>query len=538
METLFLHMIDFCNFFDDVKVIMATILLFFNFYMFLKWCKNCYKEYFDIHMLSYKNDDFAHDTIRYRFRDILYKLNNFYKDVVLSLYSNSLNEEFVMEKVKEVPFDYKKMLKAEFSLPTVLLNNLDKESKDILKNFYSKIDAKDTTYGTIFPQKPFIEVEHVFYFYILNIFYGLDKDIQSAMSNNMIENGIADPYKMDKERAIIEDLNKGLPMKLINFGNDLDDVLEELENNHNCSSILKCLGIIIVLEKLIIAQKENGVDWNKIDKILEIITFLSLESNTNDLSQLSDGRRKPIDKNDVYPNNLEDFTNHIRNLKEKTQVNYLIDNSGVEFFTDLTFAYVLIRVSPINQITLHINKLPVFVSDVIASDYLHMMNLVDNYIIEKKLNDYEDAIELIKNKKKNGEILIRPDFIWNMPTPYKDLAENYTEIFSSKKSILIIKGDLNYRRLIEDKNWNFKEKITKFVKGYISCPTLLVRSIKSDLIIDFYEKQGQNKKKKWEEKDKYWKEYGEYGVIRFIKDYRSRWEKIRDIILDIFRHNE
>ena len=476
-------------------------------------------------MLSYKNDIFARDTIRYRLRDILHMLNNTYEETVVALSLKEPLDNSLLDKIKERPFSYSALMRATFCEPENLLNSLDKKDKETLHKFYAarkeECNTERATFGDLFSEQSFIDVEHLFYFYILNVFYGLQDNIKEIMSDKT-QFDIYDPYKQKKKRAILTDLKKGFPAET------------NKAQSKECSGILKCLRLITDFENEIKGQAQKGIDNNLVYEILDTITFLSLESNTNDLSQLSDRMRHPIDGEHVYPNNLKDFSEYIRNLEEETTVNYLVDNCGVELFSDLTFAYILLRVSKINHVCLHINKLPVFVSDVIESDYDHMMKLVEEYINDEikdseKHDEYVNALNKIKvdvrQKEPNGNIRIPvngtdkfieivPNFVWNMPTPYKEIKGKSSEVFSQKASILIIKGDLNYRRLVEDKNWPYDNRIEKLT-SYIHCPTLVVRSIKSDLVLDFYGK-GKSKYKKWERNDKYWKENGEYGVIRFI----------------------
>lgn len=511
--------------------ILSYIITFFSGYFCLekvykRWVKPGFDKYLVKHMFTYNNDSFAHDTIRYRFREIMYTLNNYYEEAVVKL-SKGKSEKELMDLIKNRPFSYSKMMKDDFSEPKSLFAFLkkndyfDDNDKTVLEDFYSecrnkKDNIKGSNYGAYFSDLPFIDAEHVFYFYILDTFYGLNDDIKKYMSDNTFPDYIPDPYKKKKRKAIEDDLCKGLP-------ND-----ENSEEEH--SSILECLKIIIELNKILEGHSDKGMKSTKTDEKLKEITNLSLYSNTNDLSQLRDRVRKVIDNNSIYPNNLEYFLKCIKLLKKDTKVNYLVDNSGVEFFSDLTFAYVLIQVSNINKVSLLINKLPIFVSDVIESDYEHMINIVEKYLKNKKNNipdDYLKALELIKDKIKEKQIELHSDFNWNMPTSYDIMAKNgYKEVFTESNSILIIKGDLNYRRLVTDKNWHYSDDILEHT-DYIECPTLVVRSIKSDLVID-YDKKGKKKYTEWEKKDKYWRENGEYGVIRFINDPNnplSFWKK-------------
>lgn len=510
--------------------LIKWISLSFNVYSLWEKIKIRYKSWRKTngrHMLSYHEDGFAHDTIRYRFREIMHSLNNHYEDAC---------KELKIPEFKR-PFSYSVMLKTDFHRPKNLLNSIEENNRIILNEFYSKCESNFDTikkFGDVFEELPFIDVEHLFYFYLLDIFYGFDICIQEKMSDN-IKCEILDPYKLKKKEAIIKDLEKGLSKEDNKNKSPKDEKKEE-------SSILKCLDLINKFDKSTESEPIKRIKYDDVKEILTKITLISLDSNTNDLSQLSDRRCQNISKERIFPYEIEKFSDLIWSIKEETEINYLVDNSGVEFFADLTFAYVLLQMQSINNVILHINKLPVFVSDVIESDYEHMMGLVEKIvnnidnknkeISETKQNaddnntqpGYGKALKKIQDLVKEEKIKIVSNFIWNMPTPYKELRKkDDRDVFSKPNSILIIKGDLNYRRLVEDKNWKYNKKIENFTQ-YIECPTLVVRSIKSNLVLDFKESEYN----KLQKTDKYWKENGEYGVIRFIKKDKNKkwWKKI------------
>ena len=106
-------------------------------------------------------------------------------------------------------------------------------------------------------------------------------------------------------------------------------------------------------------------------------------------------------------------------------------------------------------------------------------------IKEEDQNKFLSALSKLNNMfdKEKSQAEIIPDFIWNMPTAYEDIARK-KEIYMNSETLLIIKGDLNYRRLCRDKTWHFKTKLEEITK-YINSPTLVIRSFKSDLVLDY-----------------------------------------------------
>lgn len=432
---------------------------------------------------TYGNDDFAHDTIRYRFRNILNELDNYYEDAVAKIY----NGEELREMIQKRPFSYDKCMSVRFKEPETLLKQLSKEEQNQLISLYNSYQSTDKTNRDVFIEAPFINVEHFFYYYILDVFYGLPKEVQSYMSDN--ENGLMDPYKLKKKKSIKDDI-----------GGDY-------------SFILECLEII--------GKFDSTYRQDTLNKIVK----LSLDTNSCDLSQLGGKTIHHLLPQNVYPYEKSSFVDYF--LKEggkgnaeilpKMVVNYLVDNGSVEFFSDLTFAFVALNLPNIKEVNFYVNKLPIFVSDVIGNDYPHLMKTIRTcveglHIDKDKRDAYIKSLDKINKLVENGKINIISDFVWNMPTAYRDLDIAHKGVLKQENAVLIIKGDLNFRRLVDDKNWFYTKSLENISKEFISSSTLVIRSFKSDLVLDYkYKRYWDNNKK-----NRYWRENGEYGTIRFL----------------------
>lgn len=88
-------------------------------------------------------------------------------------------------------------------------------------------------------------------------------------------------------------------------------------------------------------------------------------------------------------------------------------------------------------------------SDTIENDLKHTIKTVENAtkenIEEEDQNKFLSALSKLNNMfdKEKSQAEIIPDFIWNMPTAYEDIACK-KEIYMNSETLLIIKGDLNY----------------------------------------------------------------------------------------------
>lgn len=429
--------------------------------------------------LSYQNDAFAEDTIKYRFRGILYDINDTYEDAAVSL-----GEEKI-----ERPFDFDEYYSKEspFYIPKYSRLTDNKEDEKLLKLFFDKYSKAYTNNRDFLENAPFIDVEHAFYFYILDKLSGQPANVKSYMCDGT--NGYFDPYKLTKKSSIKKDISgiHLLPKKN--------------------SRILDALDYVILL------QSGNTSKGTKSDLIEDIITQ-TLNANSYDLSQL---RGMGWHEARVEESGARAFLNYLLESERGTNrtVNYLVDNAGVEFFSDLVLGYALLKHDElrIGNIIFHVNCLPIYVSDVIPSDFQYTFETVKQCILEEKSIDqkkYLGALEELRSSFSEKEN-VRADFIWNMPTSYEDISRS-RDIFTNSDSVLIVKGDLNYRRLCKDKTWHYSKSLNKLTQ-YINAPTLVIRSFKSNVILDY----NKNRIEENDKRDKDWRTNGKYGVISFMR---------------------
>lgn len=480
--------------------------------------------------ITYKNDSFAKDTIKYRFRNILHDLNDGYEEAMVTLRPMIIDglqkKGYSLEDAREIwnkcvltrPLAIDAYYGGSFKEPDydVIIPH-DKhfnEDKQLLARFYKNYVGTFEDNKSFMEAAPFIDVEHAFYYYILDklgrplpgdikipndIYEELNKAITHEMSCNYVTGNVFDPYKSKKRKSIEDDISIGI---------------RSGEDRKKSSRIL--LGLEAVTEI-------NNNKYNTSD-LLEDILNRSLDSNTYDLSQLKGMEWNETKADDEDKKGITDVIEYLTSPKNKQErnVNYLVDNAGVEFFVDLLLGYCLLK-DPnirINKVVYHVNVLPIFVSDVIGNDLEFTLKVIKDFIsssttIEVSRKDcYLNALASIEKIFKDGLAHIEPDFIWNMPTAYNNISRK-KDIFMKNQDnvdLLIVKGDLNYRRLCGDMTWSYKTKLEKLTK-YIQCPTLVIRSFKSNLVIDY----DRVKYHRHSEEDTDWKTGGKYGVIAFMK---------------------
>ena len=82
---------------------------------------------------------------------------------------------------------------------------------------------------------------------------------------------------------------------------------------------------------------------------------------------------------------------------------------------------------------------------------------------------------------EQGRLHVRAHAFSCAPLPYRDMPEDLAEDFATA-CLTIMKGDLNYRRLVGDRYW---PATTPFeaVTAYFPGPVVALRTLKSDVVV-------------------------------------------------------
>lgn len=228
-------------------------------------------------------------------------------------------------------------------------------------------------------------------------------------------------------------------------------------------------------------EKEFGKDDEK--KYFKKSLLYCLSANTSDLSQLNSKDRFDFKTNDITvlcddSESVYEFLKTLGTEKDKhKRFDIICDNCGKELFSDLFLACYFLYLGLANEVIFHVKKYPFFVSDATENDF--------GFLLQSILTKDKD-IEECRDYLNSGKIKVETNDFWTSPRTFNELKEADSDLYKelTKSSLIIVKGDLNYRRLVEDKNWNYDEpfiKLTKNVFGDV--PILAPRVIKSDVLV-------------------------------------------------------
>ncbi|KAK8745668.1 hypothetical protein OTU49_000307 [Cherax quadricarinatus] len=248
-------------------------------------------------------------------------------------------------------------------------------------------------------------------------------------------------------------------------------------------------------------------------KLIEI----SLWGNRCDLS-ISGGADKSQDsdvlllldklQSKILVNNSESLWQLLVALPEdQRDIVLVLDNAGFELVTDLCLLAFLTEAGFVTSLTVHPKIRPWFVSDTTHSDL--------TWTIEK-LRETGGSAGVLASKWQsyisNGRWKIVNNKFWTLCHDFADMKEIDPELYSqlSKSSLIIFKGDLNYRKLTGDLDWPTTTSLEHTLRGFCPAPVLAIRTAKGGPVVGLA--PGVSERTAAVTHD--WNISGEYGMIQ------------------------
>lgn len=259
------------------------------------------------------------------------------------------------------------------------------------------------------------------------------------------------------------------------------------------------------LEKELLKVNMADELFTKSDSMLHSLITQGLWSNNADLSQLKSDRAQ-IDSHDDRVL-IDDRKAMIEYFKVKRgRVDFIADNAGIELFSDILLALYLLKNDIVGKVIFHLKKYPIFVSDATIEDFYDTLAFLrDNSTLSNEL------LDSINSYLSSGKLVLGDAPFWAYPLHFFDFP---AEIEDSLKGsdLLILKGDLNYRRFLGDKSWPYTAPI-KSINSYNELDVLLIRTLKSEIMVNLT----GDKVEELFHIDPDWLVNGNYGIIQFIQ---------------------
>ncbi|CAI5724663.1 unnamed protein product [Hyaloperonospora brassicae] len=207
---------------------------------------------------------------------------------------------------------------------------------------------------------------------------------------------------------------------------------------------------------------------------------------------------------------IDYLEHHTRETGDATALNvqFMNDNSGAELLLDLALADHLLARGWCGKVTLNVKVEPMYVSDATPAD-------VHEHIAEMQRETRTLEVQALGKRLatyvKTDALVIESDIFWNRYTYYWDMPMALQTRFAREATLVIIKGDLNYRRLLGDRLWPpstpVEEAVPYFPTAFVSFRTLKsnpVVGIPPDIVA------------KLDKEDPKWRYNGKRGTIQSV----------------------
>jgi uncharacterized protein with ATP-grasp and redox domains len=191
--------------------------------------------------------------------------------------------------------------------------------------------------------------------------------------------------------------------------------------------------------------------------------------------------------------------------KPAERADILADNAGFELTGDLALADYLLTCGIVRTVRFHLKAYPTFVSDAMAKD---MRQSID-FLATSSSTAIHHFGKRLSNHLEQGRLQLNENDFWNSPLAMWELPAGLRAELSSA-SLVICKGDANYRRLLGDRHWPFTTPIAQIV-SYFPCPLLLLRTLKSEVAAGL----PAGRPEETARQDPTWMTDGRWGVIQF-----------------------
>jgi hypothetical protein len=156
-------------------------------------------------------------------------------------------------------------------------------------------------------------------------------------------------------------------------------------------------------------------------------------------------------------------------------VHILADNAGTELALDLGLVDVLLG-DPRATVTLHLKLQPVFVSDALPRDVWSTLERM-----AARGGAAARVAARLREAFDVGRLRLAPDSFWSGPRFLWEAPPYLTQALSTA-TVVLVKGDANYRRVVGDAIWPADATFAD-AAGYAPFPLLCLRTMKSDSVV-------------------------------------------------------
>lgn len=239
----------------------------------------------------------------------------------------------------------------------------------------------------------------------------------------------------------------------------------------------------------------------------EALLHASLWGNRADLSNLTvvaranDGLSLHAERQNL----LIDHTAGVAALLREgvAEVAFVNDNVGSDSLFDLALADFLLAAGWAGRVTFHLKDRPFFVSDAMPVDIQRVIAQMAAGTLAPLGARLADALD-------EGRLVLTTDPFWSRCLSFFALPDTLRAELA-RADLILLKGDVNYRRLLDDRHWPYETPLESVQQGFPR-PYVTLRTLKGEIMVGLH--AGQAEALAAEDPD--WLTNGQRGVIHLV----------------------
>ncbi|KAG0684073.1 hypothetical protein C6P40_003519 [Pichia californica] len=254
-----------------------------------------------------------------------------------------------------------------------------------------------------------------------------------------------------------------------------------------------------------IKNTNDPISIEKLSFLFEEFIDVSLWGNATDLSLLANATLEDIQSRqgqearaesskNIIDNDLPEAWKRLLSVPfEQRRIDFVLDNAGFEFYSDLSLSLFLLDSKLVKNVTFHCKTRPWMVSDTMIKDYkIFIKDMLDETSLPDHREEINYFVKSIEHYHENKQFQLVDSEFWTSALDHWDITPQETNYGGNKlynyfqdSTLVIVKGDLNYRKLTGDMKWPrttpFGIALNKLANSNIHI--LALRTCKSDVCV-------------------------------------------------------
>jgi len=165
------------------------------------------------------------------------------------------------------------------------------------------------------------------------------------------------------------------------------------------------------------------------------------------------------------------------------RVDFVNDNTGRELLFDLALADLLLGQGWARQVILHLKDRPFFVSDAMPQDVRAILDL-----LHAGQGDHGSSSppaqglgRRLEEHLAAGRLLMDSAPFWTSCLMFRQMPADLAGKLAGA-DLVILKGDVNYRRLLDDRHWPHTARLEE-IAAHFPAPLLALRTLKGEIMV-------------------------------------------------------